>query len=230
MLLRYPNAAASHESGAVVLGLPVLHLPPYVVGTRETGAWRGAGTRIRIAPLPTAHLTVVRDMRTTGLARTFADVARARLFRDAVVVGDAVLRRGVPRSVLAAMIDECAAWADVGKARAVVGFLDGRSESALESVSRAIMHEHRLPPPEIQVTVAYSETLFYRLDFYWRTQRVIGEADGLRKYQTPEVLRAEKIRQEHLEQLDYRIVRWTFGEMMVKTDATIGRIAEKLGC
>jgi very-short-patch-repair endonuclease len=90
------------------------------------------------------------------------------------------------------------------------------------------MHERDLPPPEIQITVEYSETIFYRLDFYWRAQRVIGEADGLSKYQTPDVLRAEKVRQEHLEQMDHNIVRWTFGEMVYQTDATIARIAAKV--
>jgi very-short-patch-repair endonuclease len=92
------------------------------------------------------------------------------------------------------------------------------------------MHQRNRPPPEIQVTLGYSDAIFYRLDFYWRAQRVIGEADGLNKYQSPEVLRTEKIRQEHLEQMDHRIVRWTFGEMMHQTDATIARIARKLGC
>jgi hypothetical protein len=228
LLRRYPECAASHESAAVLLGLPLLRLPPHPIGTRERGAWRGGGMRIRIAPLPPTHLTVVQGLSATGVPRTVADIARTLPFRDAVVVGDAALRRGVPRSVLAETIDECAGWADVGKARQAIGFLDGRSESALESVSRAIMHERDLPPPEIQITVEYSETIFYRLDFYWRAQRVIGEADGLSKYQTPDVLRAEKVRQEHLEQMDHNIVRWTFGEMVYQTDATIARIAAKV--
>jgi very-short-patch-repair endonuclease len=92
------------------------------------------------------------------------------------------------------------------------------------------MRERDIPPPEIQITIGYSETVFYRLDFYWRAQRVVGEADGLNKYNKPEVLRAEKIRQEHLEQMDHTIVRWNFREMLFETDATIARLARKLSC
>jgi very-short-patch-repair endonuclease len=128
------------------------------------------------------------------------------------------------------MIDECAAWADVGKARTAVDFLDQRSESPLESVSRAIIHERDLPPPETQITVRYSPAISYRLDFYWRAQRVIGEADGMDKYQAPEVLRAEKIRQENLERLGYKVVRWTWHEIVVDTGATMARLAAALGC
>jgi hypothetical protein len=120
--------------------------------------------------------------------------------------------------------DECAAWADVGKARRALGFLDGRSESALESVSRVIMHERDLPPPEPQVVIDAGGATPYRLDFYWEEQRVVGEADGMMKYDAPAALRAEKVRQELLERLGLTVVRWTWREMLVETDDTIARL------
>lgn len=54
----------------------------------------------------------------------------------------------------------------------------------------------------------------YPTDFLWDEVRVIGEADGLAKYQpdgvrtTREIVRAEKRREERLTDAGYEIVRW----------------------
>jgi hypothetical protein len=229
LLLSYDDLAASHQSAALLLELPQLDLPKYAVATRSRGAWRGGVTsRVRIAPLPPHHLTLVGDARCTTEARTFVDIARSEPFRNAVVVGDAVLRDRCDQRTLRAVLAECATWADVGKARVALAFLDARSESAFESVSRAIMHEYELPPPEPQVVMAVDADTSYRLDFFWAEQRVVGEADGMTKYDDIAILRAEKVRQERLERLGLRVVRWTWREMLVETDATIARLRHEL--
>jgi hypothetical protein len=229
LLLSYNDLVASHQSAALLLQLPLLDLPPHAVATRSRGAWRGGATsRVRIAPLPTHHLTVVDDSRCTTAARTFVDIARSEPFRDAVVVGDAVLRDRCDQRTLRQVLAECATWADVGKARLALDFLDARSESPLESVSRAIMHEHELPPPEPQVVIKVDPVTGYRLDFFWKEQGVVGEADGMNKYDDIAALRAEKVRQERLERLGLTVVRWNWREMMVETDTTITRIRRAL--
>jgi hypothetical protein len=183
LLLTFAECHASHESAADALDLPVLDLPPYAIATREQGGWRGGiASRVRIAPLPPHHVTTAQGLRCTTAARTAIDIARSGTFRQAVVVGDAVLRNHCDRTTLSTVLGECSAWADVGKARLVLGFLDARSESALESVSRVIIHERELPPPEPQVVINVGQATSYRLDFYWKKQRVVGEADGMLKY------------------------------------------------
>jgi very-short-patch-repair endonuclease len=225
LLLSYGDCVASHESAAILHGLPVLNLPTYVIGTRPSGAWRGGETlRVRVAPLPADHVTVAAGQRCTTVARTVVDIARSESFRDAVVVGDAARRAGCDAALLRQVLDQCAGWADVGKARRALPFLDPRSESAFESASRAIIHERELPPPELQTEFVVSPGVTFRVDFFWRDQRVVGEADGLIKYDGPEVLRAEKVRQERLERLGLTVLRWTWREMLVDTDETIARI------
>jgi hypothetical protein len=129
-----------------------------------------------------------------------------------------------------ATLDDSAEWADLGRARRAVALLDARSESPLESLSRAVFLEHGLPAPDLQVEFRPRPNLIYRADFYWRDQRVIGEADGMAKYDQPGALRAEKIRQEGLEDLGLRVVRWTWRDIFVDTDTTIRKLRRALNC
>jgi uncharacterized protein DUF559 len=230
LMLSYDDCVASHESAAFMLDLPLLNLPSIAICTREQGAWRGGPTsRVRIAPLPVHHVTGTVGNRCTTAARTFVDIARSGSFQEAVVVGDATLRDRCKTSSLQSGLDECSSWADVGKARIALAFLDARSESPLESVSRAIMHERDLPSPELQFVIDAGGATPYRLDFYWKERKVVGEADGMVKYDDPDALRAEKVRQERLERLGLTIVRWTWREMLVDTDETIARLRYYLG-
>ncbi len=233
LLATYPECAASDESAAVVHDLPLLDLPPYVVGTRPWGAWRGGTSRVRIAPLPPHHLTEVDGTLVTIIPRTIVDLARAASMRQAVVAGDAALRRGCPEADLLATLEECAEWSDVGKARKVLAFLDDRSESVLESVSRVIMHEYDVPPPQPQREICLGGRT-YRADFYWDKYRTIGEADGRQKYDgddrrdPAQVLWEEKVREDALRDAGFRIVRWTYAQMLGETQATIDRITRRL--
>jgi very-short-patch-repair endonuclease len=228
LLLTYADAVASHQSAAVVLGLPLLVVPPQAIATRESGSWRSSPNgRIRISPLPSHHRRNAIGPRCTTAARTFIDIAKSATFREAVIVGDAVIRDHCDAGDIDDVLFDCAPWADIAPARRALAFLDHRSESALESVSRVIMHERNLPLPELQVTITVGR-MSYRVDFLWKAHRLIGEADGMIKYDEPGSLRAEKVRQEKLEQLGYRFVRWTWREMLAETDETVTRIRSKL--
>jgi very-short-patch-repair endonuclease len=228
LLLAYEGCVASHESAAILHDLPVLDLPPHVIVTRARGAWRGGpNDRIRVAPLPTAHLTAIDGLPVTAIARTVVDVARTGSLRATFVTGDAAIRR-CGRTGIDQALDESRAWADLGRVGRDIARLDGRSESALESVSRAVFAEHELPLPELQVELT-APARRYRVDFLWRVQRVIGEADGLGKYDAAGALRAEKLRQEDLESLGFRVIRWTWRDMLVDTEPTIARLRRALG-
>jgi very-short-patch-repair endonuclease len=108
------------------------------------------------------------------------------------------------------------------------GEADSRAESAFESVSRYRLSLGGLPRPEPQARIRK-----YRVDFLWRDQRVIGEADGLAKYGTDERtvrarLRAERLRQRELEDAGYVFVRWMWEEIWHTPELVIDRIGSKL--
>jgi hypothetical protein len=224
LLATYPECAASHESAAILHDLPLFRVPSYAVGTRPWGAWRGGSqARVRIAPLPAHHLTEVQGLLATAVPRTVIDVARTLPGRDAVVVGDAVIRTGWSRAQLIAVLNDCGEWSDVGKARRAVDFFD----------ERVIMHEYDVPPPELQREITAGGER-YRVDFYWEEQRTVGEADGRAKYsmdtgRTPEEAAwREKVREDALRDAGYRVVRWTYDQMLNHTDDTIARILRRL--
>jgi hypothetical protein len=110
----------------------------------------------------------------------------------------------------------------------VLPFLDPRSESPLESGSRAVMHVRQVPTPDVQVELVGASGRVYRVDFYWKAQRLIGEADGASKYADAAVLMEEKLREDDLREAGHNFVRWTYGQIFGQQDATVARILRKL--
>ena len=181
-------------------------------------------THVRAVQLPGSHVTVLNGIAVTSPARTVIDLARRMPFRHAVVTADSALRKGlVTRLALESVLADCAGWPGIVAARFAVAFADERSESALESLSRAVMHEHGLPPPELQVRIGP-----FRVDFEW--DGVVGEADGAKKYDgsEPQALLREKRRQERLEQMGLTVVRWDWDDMWRFPSKTCGRIGAAL--
>lgn len=132
-----------------------------------------------------------------------------------VVSADSALRNGiVSAAALAAVLDDCHGWPRIGMARRAIELADPKSESVLESVSRVGMHEQGLPKPSTQVVICDTDGPFARADFLWEEVNVIGEADGLGKYEpdgwqsTRDIVRAEKRREERLADAGFEIVRW----------------------
>ena len=115
------------------------------------------------------------------------------------------------------MASYCVRWPGIRKARRAIEFADHRAESPLESISRVAFAERGLPRPELQVPLPCPERPVGIVDFYWEEFGVVGEADGLLKYDEdsdqPAPLRAEKLRQEALEALGYIVVRWTWDDI-----------------
>jgi hypothetical protein len=151
-------------------------------------------------------------------SRTVADIARECGVEEAVVVADAAIRSGrTDADRLQRELEICRFWPGAQAARTVVALSDGRSESALESVSRLRIGATSLPAPELQVDILDAAGHFLgRGDFYWEEFGVLGEADGMEKYDgvRPESLREEKLRQERCENTGLIVVRWTESDLL----------------
>ena len=109
----------------------------------------------------------------------------------------------------------------------VVPLADPRRESANESLSYGHIILAGLPLPDLQVRIPTPEGDAFP-DFLWAEAMVIGEADGAVKYATPDDLVREKLRQEALEQMGFRIVRWMYDDIRQRPGAVIARIASAL--
>ncbi|MFH5824424.1 hypothetical protein [Georgenia sp. AZ-5] len=147
------TAVLSHESAAVLLGLPVIGpwpdrvhvVEPLASGGRSTGMIFRHGVR----ELP--RTVQAADIAVTNVARTVLDLARTRSFASGLAAADFAL--AVNRCT------ELDLWEELERLRGTRGFraarhvverADGRSESVGESLSRARMYELRLPIPELQ--------------------------------------------------------------------------------
>ena len=237
--LRIPGTV-SHVSAAVLHGLPVWAeqlAQVHLTRPRTGGGKARALIQIHSSDLPAGRVVRVDGIATTSLSRTVADLGRTLSLEQAVAAGDDALRRGMPPTDLSAVLEGCRRWPGVARALLVSRLLDGRSESAGESVSRVRMHQARLPAPVPQFSVHDEAGRFVgRSDFGWEQQRVLGEFDGRVKYgrllrpgqRIEEVVYREKLREDALRDRGWRMVRWTWADLY-PGDVLIDRLLRALG-
>jgi hypothetical protein len=218
LVLAHPAVAASH-SAARILGLEFLNWPPdeLVVASShpKVRGERRDGYVLRLAGLPENQLRVRHGVPITAAARTVVDLAGELPFKDAVVLADSALRLGrASMRQLREVLHDCSGWPGTRAAQEVVAFADKKSGSVLESVSRVGFREQGLPAPQTQVAIGDEWEQYGEVDFLWDEFNVIGEADGLAKYEpdgrrsTRDKIKAEKRREERLLDAGYEIVRW----------------------
>ena len=213
------RSAGSHRSAALVYGLGLVGGPESVAEITRAPGDRGSrtgdlGVLVHIAALPAEHVVSYRGVLLTSVPRTVIDLARTLPFAQGVAVADSALHAGLTsKSELATVIAECPRWPGLQRAREVTAFSDARSESVLESLSRAAFHQSGLPPPDLQVWVGDDDEVIGRVDFLWRRYRTIGEADGAFKYQTPARARAQLERDARLRAAGYEVVHFTWPEI-----------------
>lgn len=201
----------SHAAAATFDELPLVRVPLDLCVTSSRPLRGKVGdARLHRGSLPRSHVAQHGLITYTSAARTVVDLAREHGAVSAIAAADTALGRGLTSSAgLAAVIRHCSGWPGVVAARRVVALADGRSESALESVSRLRMDEFALPAPALQVPIYSGGGFLGRPDFYWDEFGVIGEADGMAKYDgRPLSLREEKRRQGELEDAGLITVRW----------------------
>ena len=217
-LLAFPAGCASHDSAAR------LHTPPEWIHT--------AG-----------------GLRMTDLVRTSIETAAGRSLRGALVVIDAAMRLAAAEhagssAVRAAVIDPAVvgalrvrwryavgAYAGhrwVTTVRQAVELADPAAESVLESLSRAAMIENALPQPRCGVPLVGDDGRTYWVDFCWDRFGLIGEADGLAKYDDPSAHLREKHRQEALRARGWEFVRWGFAHVFPDPTVMLSRVRHAL--
>ena len=118
------DAVISHQSAAVLYGLPVWNLElarVHVTRPRRTGALHSGRLVVHASPLEADEVGMVDGVAVTSVARTLVDVARAVGFEEAVAVLDAALHRHVvERASLVIALDRARRWPGTPKARRAV--------------------------------------------------------------------------------------------------------------
>jgi hypothetical protein len=221
--LAFPARCLSHVSAAAWHGLPLPFdaTPVWLTGLPRRGTWYDQQVHVQAAPLLRGHVLRADGLKVTTLARTVADCLRHLSAEDAAIIGDAAVRQNSGlRPKVEALLGTCTGWPFTERARHRLPRLDGRHESPLESASFVEMRQHDLPLPEPQVWILDEKgRVVGRGDFYWEQYAVLGEADGLMKYdlgadrEGRRALVEEKRREDRLRALGLHVVRWGLAEL-----------------
>lgn len=217
-----PDSARSTSAEAELRNIRKKYVEPALPAGMSRPELRSAVTRGSYTNpevlLPTGALHGIagpsEGYRTEPVGLAVVDTVSRLPFTDAVVVLDAVKARGD--------ID-VGPWLRYLRTKRqrrrwerAWSFADARAESALESESRALLHELGLPAPTLQ-RVVHTRIGTFRLDMCWEDEGVAGEVDGRSKYfdqqytggqDAHEIHYAEKQRREAVEEDGWQVVRW----------------------
>lgn len=138
---------------------------------------------------------------------------------DSLVWRDPDLLQELPR-----LVEQWRGIRGLGTVREAVTLTRVGAQTPLESISRLRLVAEGLPEPQLQVAFHDESGLIGYVDLLWENLGVIGEADGLGKYQTREDLIAEKRREDRLRALGWIVVRWTWDEIFRNPRAVAERI------
>lgn len=235
LVWRLPDArSARGGESAVTLTVPL------------TRGHRGPkGVVIHRADLPRHH--IARDSEgyaVTSPARTAVDLARGMDLPRRLVLFDSAARHLVasfvptPRrrdyaspqlcQTAQQALREAAGFCRATSLLPAVEACDPRRETPIESLTTGYLYLSQLPIPEFQVPIRSPLGMLYP-DFLWRDAKLIGEADGAVKYTDQKVMLAEKMREQALRDLGFRIVRWLGREIYATPHLVMDRIARALG-
>jgi very-short-patch-repair endonuclease len=212
--LARPDHLVAARSAAILHGLPTRRIPrePILISTHGLKPGRFDNRTVRRSTVRPWDDEDWFGVPVTTLTRTICDLARLD-GGEGLMTLDAALRRGL---LADGDVDRAlgwfAGWPGVRTARQVASLADRLSESPLESLVRWELHQSKLPPPELQVEVRCSQWQLYRVDFLWRAQRLILEADGRLKYDGDALWR-EKQRELELSRAGYRVERVVWDDL-----------------
>lgn len=218
------GGVVSHQSAAVLLGLPVWGCglgTVHLTKRRRNAGRRSALLHVHSAPMGDDEIVEVDGIPVTSPARTVFDLACSVGFESGVVVADAALAgRVCVTEDLVTMVERGRGRTGRAAARTAISFADGRSESVGESRSRVGMFRAGLPTPDLQFEARREDgSVVGRSDFRWG--RLLGEFDGLVKYgrllrpgETPgDAVVREKRREDELRELTFGMVRWGWADL-----------------
>lgn len=247
------GGVVSHESAAVIWGLPLYRFSPSRVQLTVAAPTRissGPDVMRHVAPLGTDDICIRHGIRSTTLSRTVFDAIRTLPIEAAVSIADAAERQMAARGrewdldaveswrrQLAARLENASGARGIRQGRRVFDFSDGRAQLPGESVSRLQLARLGFAPPRLQVPVRAADGGWYHVDFGLDEVRSFGEFDGKGKYvdealrkglTIEEVMLEEKQREDWIRGVtQWRMARW--GDAHAASAERLGRRLASFG-
>ena len=223
---------ASHCTAARLWGIGLLDdergCEVTVGRDRSRAAW--PGVKVHRRDLPPEDVRVLGGIRVTSPVRTVLDLSLVLPLVAAVVSADAALRAGVVserdlRRGCAAL----RAGQQRSRAACVVRQVDPRSGSTLESVFRLLVVAAGLPRPQTQYSVVAADgRLLGRVDFAWPEQRLVVETDGYAFHADRASYRADRRRINALVLDGWRVLRFSWEDVLHDPDSVVASVRAAL--
>ena len=220
------GAVLSHRTALWLQGVPVLdEVAEDVVDVtvpRSRHLLPRRGLRPHSAALPDSDLCTVGGLVATTAARAVVDLARQEALAEAVAAGDAALRAGVTSmALLQESAERARGLRGVARVPVVLGHLEPRSESLMESRFRVRVVTGGLPRPEAQVDLYDDLGHVARVDLV--LEGVLLEYDGREQRLERAVFRDDRRRQNRLLAAGGIVLRFTAADVYARSQVDLCR-------
>jgi hypothetical protein len=229
LLIHPASAFASHVSAARVYGVPLPSgmAAEHVSVTNPADRRRRAGVVTHVAA-PTTPVVTYNGLRLSSPVQLMVELATQLNLVDLVVVGDALVRRGLttPEAVVA--------HAAGTKAARAAGLVRAEVDSPMETRLRLLLVLAGLPEPQVNHIVRWKDgRTRYRFDLAYPEVRVVVEYDGRQHRADLDQWDRDLERSEWLDDDGWRIVTVHSRGIYRRPDQTLSRVRQALvshGC
>jgi hypothetical protein len=176
-----------------------------------------------------APLKRIQGRLATAPAWTAVELARTLPRPRALAVLDAVLFNQCCKGAdLREAIDEQKGRRGIVNVRKLLAYVDGRSESPLESEARLVFIDGGLPMPELQYEIVDKCGKLWRVDFAWPHAMVVAEYESMEWHATPEALRHDRIKVARLQECGWTSIPVIVDDVRRHPFDLVARIAAHL--
>ncbi len=229
LLIHPEDAFASHQSAAIVLGLPVPESPFAHITVREQ---EDRHYRAQIKPHVTTRprrVIVVEGIRTTDPIATFIDCAGSLSLVDMVVLGDALVKKFkiTPEDLRRACKQSTDYYA--GLARMAGDYVRAGVDSPMETRLRMLIVLAGLPEPEVNVITWREDGSWHRrFDLCYRGIKLMIEYEGRQHAEDARQWRWDIERREEFDEAGYRVLLVTAEGIYQEPGRTLHRVRRQL--
>lgn len=227
-----PDVTFSHLTAARLCHLPVPGLcgplgipddePLEVTSAGTPPRWRGV--RGHRSVVDANHIELRHGLRLTSGGRTWADLSARLGIDDLVVLGDAVLSRGMASVVELTALAARPRRRGVSRMRAAIALLEPRTDSPRETRLRLLLVRAGLPQPTANLDVVEDGEWLARPDLSYPQLRIAIEYDGAHHHTDRRQWRSDITRRRLLEDAGWLLIVVTAEDLDRHPEAIVERV------
>jgi hypothetical protein len=176
-----------------------------------------------------APLNKIQRRLVTAPAWTAVELARTLDRPRALAALDAALfKRCCSLAELCAAVDGQMGRRGIVEIRGLLPYVDGRSESPLESEARLVFIDGGLPMPELQYEIVDRCGKLWRVDFAWPHAQVVAEYESMEWHATSDALKHDRMKVARLQECGWLSIPIVVDDVRRHPADLVARIATHL--